>query len=107
FRDPKHPYTQGLIGSIPTLGTVKEELETIPGVVPALVDLPPGCRFASRCKARIEHGLEICLTVRPELWPVDDDHLVRCWIYHNPDGSLKLQATSHKPQASSSEVLHG
>ena len=65
FRDPKHPYTKGLIGSIPTLGVIKEELETIPGVVPSLMDLPPGCRFASRCKARIEHGLEICLEVRP------------------------------------------
>ena len=89
FRDPKHPYTRGLIGSIPTLGVVKEELETIPGVVPSLLDLPPGCRFASRCKARIEHGLEICLEVRPELRPVNEGHLVRCWIYHNEDGSLK------------------
>jgi oligopeptide/dipeptide ABC transporter ATP-binding protein len=92
FRDPKHPYTRGLIGSIPTLGVVKEELETIPGVVPSLMDLPPGCRFASRCKARIEHGLEICLEVRPELRPVTDGHLVRCWIYHNEDGSLKTTA---------------
>ncbi|HSJ26782.1 MAG TPA: ABC transporter ATP-binding protein, partial [Acidimicrobiia bacterium] len=60
FAQPKHPYTQGLIGSIPVLGEVKEQLETIPGVVPSLVDLPPGCRFASRCKARIEHELTIC-----------------------------------------------
>jgi oligopeptide/dipeptide ABC transporter ATP-binding protein len=89
FRDPKHPYTKGLIGSIPTLGVVKEELDTIPGIVPSLMDLPPGCRFASRCKARIEHGLEICLVVRPELRPVGAGHQVRCWIYHNEDGSLK------------------
>lgn len=99
FRDPKHPYTQGLIGSIPTLGAVKEELETIPGVVPTLMDLPPGCRFASRCKARIEHGLEICLEVRPELRPVGDGHLVRCWIYHNEDGSLKTEDGGRKPEA--------
>ncbi|HEX5671953.1 MAG TPA: ABC transporter ATP-binding protein, partial [Acidimicrobiia bacterium] len=60
FREPLHPYTRGLIGSIPTLGTVKDELEVIPGVVPNLVDLPPGCRFAPRCKSRVELGLEIC-----------------------------------------------
>jgi oligopeptide/dipeptide ABC transporter ATP-binding protein len=89
FKNPKHPYTQGLIGSIPSFGTVKEELEVIPGVVPTLVDLPPGCRFASRCKARVEHGLEICTEVKPELRSGEDGHLVRCWLYHNRDGSLK------------------
>ncbi len=97
FRDPKHPYTRGLIGSIPTLGVVKEELDTIPGVVPSLMDLPPGCRFASRCKARIEYGLEICLEVRPQLLPVGDGHLVRCWIYHNEDGTLKPDAETKSP----------
>ena len=89
FRNPKHPYTQGLIGSVPTLGTVKDQLTTIPGVVPTLVDLPPGCRFASRCTARIEHGLEICTEVKPELLPLAQGHLVRCWIYHDVDGRLK------------------
>ncbi|MDP3984392.1 MAG: hypothetical protein Q8Q52_05205 [Acidimicrobiia bacterium] len=88
FKKPRHPYTQGLIGSVPTLGTVKEELDVIPGVVPTLVDLPPGCRFAARCKARVEHDLEICLQLKPELLPIEDGHLVRCWLYHNEDGSL-------------------
>ena len=83
FSDPKHPYTQGLLGSIPVLGEVKEQLETIPGVVPSLVELPPGCRFASRCKARIEHELTICTEVSPSLLPVDDAHTVRCWLYHD------------------------
>jgi oligopeptide/dipeptide ABC transporter ATP-binding protein len=83
FTEPKHPYTQGLLGSIPILGEVKEKLETIPGVVPSLVDLPPGCRFASRCKARIEHELTICTEVSPALLPVDDAHTVRCWLYHD------------------------
>jgi oligopeptide/dipeptide ABC transporter ATP-binding protein len=98
FKEPKHPYTQGLIGSIPTLGIVKEELEVIPGVVPNLVDLPPGCRFASRCKSRVELGLEICARVKPELLPVADGHLVRCWIYHNEDGSLKVKVGSQKTE---------
>jgi oligopeptide/dipeptide ABC transporter ATP-binding protein len=96
FRKPKHPYTQGLIGSIPTFGTVKEELEVIPGVVPVLVDLPPGCRFASRCKARVAHDLKICLEVKPELWPVEPGHVVRCWLYHNPDGSLKAEPDARR-----------
>jgi peptide/nickel transport system ATP-binding protein len=81
FRDPKHPYTQGLIGSVPVLGQIKDELETIPGNVPNLVNLPPGCRFAPRCKARVEHGLTICTEQRPELKPVAPGHSVRCWLY--------------------------
>jgi oligopeptide/dipeptide ABC transporter ATP-binding protein len=94
FREPMHPYTQGLIGSIPTLGVVKEELEVIPGIVPNLVDLPPGCRFAPRCKSRVELGLEICTRIKPELRPIDNGHQVRCWIYHNEDGTLKVETVS-------------
>ena len=60
FSDPKHPYTQGLIGSIPVLGEIKDELDVIPGNVPNLIDLPPGCRFAPRCRARVAKGLTIC-----------------------------------------------
>ncbi len=93
FKEPKHPYTQGLIGSIPTLGVVKEELDVIPGVVPTLVDLPPGCRFASRCKSRVLLGLEICTRVKPELLPVADGHQVRCWIYHHEDGTRKTDVS--------------
>ncbi len=81
FKDPKHPYTQGLIGSIPVLGTVKEELAVIPGTVPNLVDLKPGCRFADRCSARVEAGLEICLTTDPQLAEVAPGHKVRCFLY--------------------------
>jgi oligopeptide/dipeptide ABC transporter ATP-binding protein len=99
FREPMHPYTHGLIGSIPTLGTVKEELEVIPGVVPNLVDLPPGCRFAPRCKSRVELGLEICTRVKPELRPVEDGHLVRCWIYHEEDGSIKTRQGTRETEA--------
>jgi oligopeptide/dipeptide ABC transporter ATP-binding protein len=85
FNKPQHPYTQGLIGSIPLLGQDKDMLDTIPGVVPSLIDLPAGCRFASRCVARIEHGLEICLDRKPQLRETADDHLVRCWLYHEPE----------------------
>ena len=81
FREPKHPYTQGLIGSVPVLGQVKDELDVIPGNVPNLIGLPPGCRFAPRCKARVERQLEICLHQKPELKPVAKEHMVRCWLY--------------------------
>ncbi len=81
FANPLHPYTQGLIGSIPVLGQLTDVLETIPGVVPSLIDLPPGCRFASRCVARIEHGLEICTQEEPELLEELPGHKVRCWLY--------------------------
>ncbi len=100
FRRPKHPYTQGLIGSIPTLGEVKDQLEVIPGVVPTLIDLQPGCRFAGRCRARVEHGLEVCTRLDPELLPVEEDHLVRCFLYHNPEteGSLRSQTADGRRQ---------
>ena len=83
FRNPLHPYTQGLIASIPVLGQVKDRLDVIPGSVPNLINLPPGCRFASRCRSRVEYGLEICTQIEPELLPSSADHLVRCWLYHD------------------------
>ena len=83
FKKPLHPYTQGLVGSIPVLGARKPVLATIPGVVPSLVDLPPGCRFADRCVPRLEHGLEICTVQKPELKEVSSGHKVRCWLYED------------------------
>ncbi len=84
FKQPLHPYTQGLIGSIPTLGRLTDELVTIPGVVPNLIDMPAGCRFADRCVARVENNLEICTVEKPELLEVEPRHEVRCWLYSAP-----------------------
>ena len=81
FAEPKHPYTVGLIGSVPVLGVVKDKLDVIPGSVPNLVNLPPGCQFAPRCKARVERNLEICAREEPQLKPVSPGHTVRCWLY--------------------------
>ena len=86
FEKPLHPYTRGLINSIPILGETKHRLEVIDGVVPNLVDLPPGCNFAPRCKARVRHGLSICEQQSPELDLVLPDHSVRCWLYHDSEG---------------------
>ena len=86
FANPCHPYTQGLMGSIPILGKIKERLEVIPGAVPNLINLPPGCRFAPRCKARVDHQLQICDELEPDLIPTSSDHLVRCWLYQDREG---------------------
>lgn len=88
FKDPKHPYTKGLINSTPVLGKVVDRLDVIQGNVPNLIDLPPGCRFASRCQARIENDLSICLELEPELEDVASLHSVRCWLYQKPPTSL-------------------
>ena len=82
FREPLHPYTQGLIGSVPILGQRKDELDVIPGVVPSLIDLPDGCRFAPRCRAREEFNVTPASEAHPELRVVRGDHAVRCWLYH-------------------------
>ena len=66
FGDPRHPYTQGLIRSIPRVDRAaeqKQRLEAIPGTVPSLLDPPPGCRFAARCK----YAMDICARGMPPL----------------------------------------
>ncbi len=83
FDQPLHPYTQGLIDSIPVLGQIKDRLAVIPGSVPNLVNLPPGCRFAPRCAAREKYGLKICAATKPNLIEAKPGHLVRCWLYEN------------------------
>jgi oligopeptide/dipeptide ABC transporter ATP-binding protein len=88
FDQPLHPYTQGLIGSIPVLGEIKEKLDVIPGSVPNLVDLPPGCRFAPRCQARFKYNCAICADVRPELEEIKPGHSIRCWLYQNAEGHV-------------------
>lgn len=89
FEDPKHPYTQGLIGSVPVLGEERESLVTIAGSVPNLIELPPACRFAPRCTARDERNVTEAEELHPELLPVTDGHAVRCFIYHDRDGTLR------------------
>jgi oligopeptide/dipeptide ABC transporter ATP-binding protein len=88
FDQPLHPYTQGLIGSIPVLGQIKERLDVIPGSVPNLINLPQGCRFAPRCQARFKYGLSICTEIKPDLDEVKQGHLVRCWLYQSAPGHV-------------------
>ncbi len=77
FYEPLHPYTRGLLASIPVLGRrTKERLYSIPGTVPHPLALPKGCPFRPRCTER----MRICLEM-PELKDVGEGHLVRCWLY--------------------------
>ena len=87
FEQPKHPYTKDLLGSIPHLGQRQGALAVIPGTVPNLIDLPQGCRFASRCRARVEHALTRCTEEQPELVAVAPGHSVRCWLHEAAAGS--------------------
>jgi peptide/nickel transport system ATP-binding protein len=80
FADPKHPYTQGLIRSIPridTAATRKPRLEAIAGVVPSLLEPAPGCRFAPRCR----FASAVCLEATPPLREVAPGHKVACVLY--------------------------
>jgi len=68
------------------LGELRERLDVIPGSVPNLINLPQGCRFAPRCRARVENNLSICTDQHPALIEVADGHKVRCWLYQDADG---------------------
>jgi peptide/nickel transport system ATP-binding protein len=77
FAHPRHPYTQGLIRSIPRLdlaATEHRRLEAIPGTVPSLLDPPPGCRFAARCR----FAIDACRAAEPPLLDVVPGHKVAC-----------------------------
>jgi peptide/nickel transport system ATP-binding protein len=75
FSNPRHPYTQALLRSTPTVRAVQEELLSIPGQIPSPYHLPVGCRFADRC----QHRFERC-DVAPPLIDADDKHSARCWL---------------------------
>jgi len=75
FNNSAHPYTSGLIKSIPKAHKKEKRLFEIKGVVPDPMDLPPGCKFNNRC----EYTTDDCIQAEPELNEVDSGHLVRCF----------------------------
>jgi len=94
FGRPQHPYTWGLMGSLPRLEADVERLTQIPGQPPSLLRPPAGCRFHPRCP----HVMEICKTTQPELVPAqgDDDHLQACHLDQatkDREGAKVLEAT--------------
>ena len=82
FENPRHPYTSGLLKSVPILGNKvrqgKVRLTEIPGVVPSLYELPRGCRFSTRCPS----VMEVCREEEPELREIEEDHFSSCWLEH-------------------------
>jgi peptide/nickel transport system ATP-binding protein len=77
FKHPGHPYTQGLLASMPRLSSQsKSLLPIIRGTVPSLALLPPGCRFQNRCPFVMDR----CRTEPPRLFVMDDDHRARCFL---------------------------
>jgi oligopeptide/dipeptide ABC transporter ATP-binding protein len=75
FKRPRHPYTQGLIASVPKIGEGRSRLRTIEGQPPNLLELPQGCRFWPRCNERKEE----CLKEEPEPEWIEDGHQIRCF----------------------------
>ena len=78
FEKPLHPYTEGLLAAIPVLGVVQDNLAVIPGSVPDLIHLPPGCKFAPRCP----YVKELCTVEVPELVQIKEGHSARCHMRH-------------------------
>ena len=77
FKNPQHPYTRGLLASLPVVdGEKQRRLRTIPGNVPSILDLPVGCKFVTRCTERLEK----CETIEPELLETSPGHWVRCHL---------------------------
>lgn len=76
FEDPRHPYTQALLHSIPSVESDKEELQVIPGQVPSIANFPEACRFADRCP----HVMPRCRQEAPPRFQVGSTE-VRCWLY--------------------------
>jgi oligopeptide/dipeptide ABC transporter ATP-binding protein len=107
FRDPLHPYSRGLIGSIPVVGQIRDELAVIPGNVPNLIDLPPGCRFSPRCAARIPLEVSLAEEQHPELRTVRAGHQVRCWLYHDSEGNLMPRVAAAVANGSSAAAASG
>lgn len=76
FENPHHPYTRGLLKAVPKIGRT-DELQSIQGIVPDLVNPPSGCRFHPRCK----HAMDICRKDFPPLVEIKSDHYVACYLY--------------------------
>ena len=78
FANPLHPYTQGLLESIPRVdGERPRRLKVVPGTVPSILDMPTGCKFVTRCPKRFEP----CATHEPPLLEIEPDHFVRCHLF--------------------------
>lgn len=93
FKNPKHPYTIGLLQSLPRHDIDQEELQAIKGTVPSPTEMPKGCRFAPRCP----YAMSICHERLPELKKTEDNNEVRCWMYTDEwEGDREVQINGEK-----------
>ncbi len=92
FERPRHPYTIGLLGSLPRLGTKTGRLSTIEGVVPSPFNFPQGCRFKNRCVEAWEKCNQL-----PPLFPIGEGHSARCWLYEKGPDPLPPEAREGGP----------
>jgi oligopeptide/dipeptide ABC transporter ATP-binding protein len=86
LKQPLHPYTMGLLNSIPSEGLKGEKLNVIRGSVPNPLELPKGCTFSTRCP----FVMDICTRQEPKLLDVGEGHLAHCWLYQTPNGQVQL-----------------
>jgi len=84
FESPKHPYTSALLAAVPKVGVERRDLETISGMVPSLINPPPGCKFHPRCS----HAMDICRKKFPETVETEKGHLVNCHLYCKSSGGV-------------------
>lgn len=90
FKEPLHPYTQGLMASIPHLDEISEsKLYSIPGTVPSLDAMPNGCRFHTRCP----HTMTLCIEESPPLFEMENGHRARCWLLETKQKEALHDAT--------------
>ena len=82
FENPSHPYTEGLLASIPKMGVEVDELDSIPGNVPNPKYMPEGCKFAPRCK----YATDICREKEPGFFELGNGHVSRCWRCQKQEG---------------------
>nr|WP_275401642.1 oligopeptide/dipeptide ABC transporter ATP-binding protein [Eggerthella lenta] len=95
FDHPMHPYTLGLLKSIPRLeDDDSKRLYMIKGMVPNPLEMPPGCHFSDRC----DSCMDVCRTKVPELVDVDG-HKVRCFLYESADGEVKSEEAIARAEA--------
>ena len=83
FYNPQHPYTKGLLNSVPRLDLVEEELQPIDGTPPDLFSPPPGCAFAARCP----QAMIVCNKIQPDVTKLTNEHEVYCWL-QDPRASM-------------------
>ena len=81
FKDPQHPYTKGLLASVPDMRYKKQRLYSIPGNVPKPGTITTGCRFAARC----EFAFERCVQENPPLYETSEGHKTRCFLYDSKE----------------------